>query len=139
MRPGRLILGAAGLAALGFGVAGLLTDDGVRLVGVVPFLAGLVVVHDLVLMPIAIGIGILLARSLPAWARPFVQGGLFVSAAVTAFALPFVVGAGRTADNPSRFPRPYGLGLGATLAAVWLLVAALVLRARSRRSTVDAS
>jgi hypothetical protein len=139
MRPARLILGAAGLAALGFGLTGLLTDDGVRLVGVVPFLVGLVLLHDLVLLPVAIGIGVLLARYLPVWARPFVQGGLFVSAAVTAFALPFVIGAGRTADNPSRFPRPYGLGLAATLAVVWLVVAGLVLRARPRRSTVDAS
>jgi hypothetical protein len=133
------LLGALGLAALAFGVTGLLTDDGVRLVGVVPFLAGLALVHDLVLMPVAIAIGALLVRYLPAWARPFVQGGLFVSAAVTAFALPFVIGAGRTADNPSRFPRPYGLGLAATLAVVWLVVAGLTLRARPRRSTVDPS
>jgi hypothetical protein len=133
----RVVLGALGLAALAFGVTGLLTDDGVRLVGVVPFLAGLVLIHDLVLMPVAIGIGALLIRFLPTWARPFVQGGLFVSAAVTAFALPFVIGAGRTADNPSRFPRPYGLGLAATLVVVWLVVAGLMLRARPRRSTVD--
>jgi hypothetical protein len=124
-----MTLGAIGLAAIGYAVGGLLTDDGVHLVGVLTFLVGLTIAHDLVLMPVAIGVGALVTRYISARYRPYVQGGLWVSAAVTAFALPFVIGAGRIPDNPSKLPRPYGAGLAVTLGVVWLVVAILALRA----------
>jgi hypothetical protein len=128
----RVLLGAAGLAAMGFAGYGLVTDDGVRLVGVVPFLLGLVVAHDLILMPVAIGVGVLVLRYVPPWGRSSIQGGLFVSAVVFAFALPFLIGAGRPPDNPSKFPLNYGLGLAIVLGAIWLAAAGLALRARRK-------
>jgi hypothetical protein len=137
VRTIRVILGAVGLAVIAYAITGLLTDDGVRVLGVLTFMVGLVVAHDLVVMPIALGIGALATRFVPAWGRPFVHGGLWVSAAVTAFALPFVIGAGRTADNPSKLPRPYGEGLAITLGLTWLIVAVLVLRAKQRRRTLS--
>jgi hypothetical protein len=84
-------------------------------------------------MPVAIGIGALVTRYVSARFRPYVQGGLWVSAAVTAFAFPFVVGAGRIPDNPSKLPRPYSAALAVTMAVVWLVVAILALRAARHR------
>jgi hypothetical protein len=130
----RVLVGAVGLAAMGFSAYGLLTDDGVRLAGVLPFLVGLVVAHDLVLMPLAIGVGVLVLRYVPWWGRSSVQGGLFASAVVFAFTLPFLIGAGRTSDNPSKFPLNYWLGLTIVLGVIWLVAAGLALRARTRRT-----
>jgi hypothetical protein len=126
-----VLLGGVGLAAMAYAASGLLTDDGVHLVGVLEFLVALVVAHDLILMPVAIGVGVLVFRYVPAWARSSVQGGLFASAVVSAFALPFVIGAGRTPDNPSKLPLPYGLGLAIVLAVSWLAAAAFALWMRA--------
>ena len=130
MRATRIMVGAIGLAVIGYAIVGLFTDDGVRIAGVLPLLVGLVIAHDLILMPIAIGLGALATRYVPAWCRRLVQGGLWVSAAVTAFALPFIIGAGRVPDNPSKLPRPYGAGLAITLGVIWLVVAGLAARTR---------
>lgn len=138
MRAARLVLGAAGLAGMAYAVRGLLTDDGVRLIGVGEFLLGVLVAHDLILVPLAIVVGLVVVRFVPAWARASVQGGLFASAVVTAFSLPFVIGAGRAADNPSKLPLNYGRGLLIVLAVIWLVVAALSVRNR-RRITVPAN
>jgi hypothetical protein len=128
----RVLLGTVGLAGMAYAVHGLLTDDGVRLIGVLEFLVGVVVAHDLILVPVAIGVGVLVVRCVPAWARASVQGGLFASAIISVFALPFVVGAGRLPDNPSKLPLNYGLGLVIVLAVIWLVSAALTLRAWRR-------
>jgi len=116
-------LGGLGLAAMAFAIHGALTDDGEHLSGHLAFLFGVLVADDLILLPMAIGVGWLLTRYLPAWARGGVQVGLFISAIVTAVAFPFVLGAGRLADNPSKFPRDYGHGLLIVLAVVWLGIA----------------
>jgi hypothetical protein len=108
---------------MAFAVHGALTDDGEHLGGHLFFLAIVVFTHELVLLPAALGIGWLLSRHLPGWARAGTQVGLFVSAVVTAVSFPFVLGAGRLPDNPSKFPRNYGHGLLVVLGVVWLAVA----------------
>jgi hypothetical protein len=134
MRWIRLGLGALGLAGMGYAVRGALFDDGEHLLGHLLFLVTVLVWNDLVLLPSAIGVGWLVVRYLPPWARGGVQGGLFISAVVTAVAFPFVLGAGRLPDNQSKFPRDYGLGLLIVLGVVWLAVLLRLGRARLRRS-----
>jgi hypothetical protein len=128
----RLTLVAAGLAAIGYGAYGSFVEDGQHLAGHLLFLVEVLAAHDLVLIPIVIGVGWLLVRFLPRWARAGVQGGLYASAAVTALAFPFVLGVGELPDNPSKFPLNYARGLLIVLAVIWLTVAALLLRARAR-------
>ena len=123
MRWLRYGLGGLGLAAMAFAVHGALTDNGEHLSGHLAFLIGVLIADDLILLPLAIGVGWLLARYLPTWTRGSVQVGLFISAIVTAVSFPFVLGAGRLADNPSKFPRDYGQGLLIVLGVVWLGVA----------------
>lgn len=90
-------------------------------------------VHDLVVAPLAIAVGVVTGRLLPSRARPVVQVALLVSAVVALFSVPFVAGWGRPADNLSILPRNYGRGLVVVLSLVWA-VAAVVLFRRLRRA-----
>jgi hypothetical protein len=58
----RRALIAAGTLVMGYAVVGALTDPEIRLVGVLIFLAAVLVAHDAVLLPVMIGVGALLGR-----------------------------------------------------------------------------
>lgn len=120
MSAARIVLAAAGLALLGYGLHGWLTEQPGEIPGRVVFLAAGVAAHDFVALPLVLAAGALTARFVPPAARVPVQAALAVSAVVSVVALPFVIGAGRIADNPSAFPRAYGPGLLSVLAVVWL-------------------
>jgi hypothetical protein len=85
-------------------------------------------------MPAAIGVGVLVARVAPAWARGPVHAALYASAVLTFVALPFLIGAGRRQDDPSALPLHYGRGLLVLLAAVWVVAAITAAYRWSRRS-----
>jgi len=137
----RWVLGGVGLAAIGYAVAGAATDTGIDPVGHLTFLATVLIGHDLILMPAAIGVGALVARYAPAWARGPAHAALYASAVLTFVALPFVIGAGRRPDDPSALPLHYGRGLLLVLAAVWVVaaVAAAHGRRRARRPATTGS
>jgi hypothetical protein len=118
------VLYAVGAAAAGWGVVSLVTAGGVPL-GELRFGLAVLLGHDALLAPVAIGVGALVARWVPGRARAYVQAGLLVSAVVTLVALPFVIGAGRQPDEPSSLPLDYGRGLLVALAAVWVGVGAM--------------
>jgi hypothetical protein len=128
----RWVLGSAGLAAIGYAVAGAATDTGINPVGHLAFLATVLIGHDVILMPIAIGVSALVTRYGPTWARGPAQFALFASAILTFVALPFVIGAGRRPDDPSALPLHYGRGLLVMLGIVWLAAAAIAVRQRRR-------
>lgn len=119
----RILLALAGLAAIGYAVAGAVTAKGLPLGGAVLFLGAMVIGHDLFLLPLAILIGALVARRLPAPAAAWVQGGLFATAVVVFIATPMVLAPGRTTDNPTRLPLNYERGVLLVLAVIWLTVA----------------
>jgi hypothetical protein len=132
----RWVVGALGLAMIGYAVAGAATDTGVNPVGHLVFLATVLIGHDLILMPVALGVGALIARFAPVWARWPAQLALYASAILAFVALPFVIGAGRRPDDPSALPLDYGRGLLILLAVVWVaagLTAAWRWRARPHR------
>ena len=129
----RWVLGAAGLAAIGYALAGAATDTGINPVGHLAFLAAVLIGHDMILMPVAIGVSALVTRFAPTWARGPAQFALFASAVLTFVALPFVIGAGRRPDNPSALPLHYGPGLLVMLGTVWLAATAIAI-GRHRRA-----
>ena len=98
------------------------------------WVVGLALVHDLVVAPLTIAVGVATARVLPPSVRSVVQAAVIVSAVVAAFSVPFVAGWGRLANNPSVLPRNYAGGLAAVLAVVWVVAAAAVVRRLRRRS-----
>jgi hypothetical protein len=90
-------------------------------------LIGLDLVHDLLLAPVVILAGYGLTRLVPARVRPPVTAGLFVSGVVLLYSYPLIRGFGRFADfNSSRLPNNYATGLLLVLAAVWAVIAVLV-------------
>jgi hypothetical protein len=120
----RRALIALGAAVMAFAVAGALTDDDVRPVGVLGFLAGVLVWHDLLLMPAVIGVGALIGRFVPVPARTVVRVVAICSLVVLVVALPLTVGAG---------DRPYGWGLVLVLALLWSSALGVVVTRRVRR------
>ena len=127
LRRALVLLGGGAMA---YAVVGVLTDRDARPVGHVLFLAGVLVAHDAVLMPAAIGVGVLIGRFVPRGIRVTARVAAFVTATVLVIAVPLALGMGKRPDTPSALPLHYGRGLVVTLLLVWTvaLAAALVHR-----------
>ena len=129
----RLLLGALGVAVTAYGGWLLLQEDLSDLVHTAVWLAGGVVLHDFVLVPLTLLLGLVLVRLLPANLRAPVAGGLVVLGTVTLMAVPVLGGWGANADNPTILDRNYPVGwlvvAGVTMLVV---VVTIVLRAGGR-------
>ena len=108
-----------------------------RLVPWLKYFVGAVAVHDLLIAPLVIVVGIVLARLVTARLRPYVISGLFVSGVVLLVGIPLVLGKGLRSDNPSIHPLDYTRGLVVTLAGVWIGVVVVALVRELRRSDTD--
>ena len=133
----RVLLGALGVAVAAYG-AWLLLQEGADnswadLVDTAVWLAGGVVLHDFVLVPLTLLLGLALIRLLPENLRAPVAGGLVVLGTVTLMAVPVLGGWGANADNPTILDRNYRVGwlvvAGVTMLVV---VVTIVLRAGGR-------
>jgi len=78
------------------------------------------VIHDSIVVPVALGVGWLVVRFAPRVAKAPVQAGLFLSAIVVAASYPALRGYGRIASNPTYLPRHYGTGLAVALGGIWV-------------------
>ncbi len=152
MRTGaglRLLLGVGGAAMLAYGALGLLSAaPATAPVHTALWLAGGVLAHDLLVVPAVAGVGWLLVRLVPAWARPPVQGGLVVAAVLVLVSLPAVLRQGAPGGYPSLLPQDYRANLAGLLLAVAAGTAVLVAwqgvrrrrsRVRKRRDPADQS
>lgn len=134
MRPYRIALCVAGGLLLAFGLLRLVTKlDPPDLWVLLLWLVVAVVLHDCVVAPLTVGVGVTLTR-VPARARRYLQGALVVGALVTVVAVPLI---GRRGTQPSvkaLLLRDYAgnlaLVLGLVAAVALLLHAARVLRER---------
>ena len=118
----RLLIGLLGVAATAYGAWLLLTEaiDGWGdLVDVAVWLAAGVVLHDFVLVPLTLAVGLALTSLLPASRRAPVAAGLVVLGTLTLVAVPVLGGWGANADNPTILDRDYAAG--------WLVLAAVIL------------
>ncbi|RKE23002.1 hypothetical protein [Streptomyces sp. TLI_171] len=128
MRVVRVTLALGGLALLGCGLVGLLTDPYVtEPLPVLLWAAGLVVVHDGLWLPLVCAVGAAAVR------RPLLRGWLLVAAAVSTVAVPAVLRSGDDRGNPTLLPLPYLRNWLLFLAATALAAALLALAARVRR------
>ncbi|WP_436791954.1 hypothetical protein [Yinghuangia sp. YIM S10712] len=126
VRVFRLLLGAIGLAAMGYGVAGLLDEpDYVDRWGVLRWLVAGLLLHDFVFAVAVFAIAWLVMRVRPGvgprpWVRRTVLGGLTAGTAATLIALPALLRP-EPPPNPSVLPLDYERNL----AVVWGVVAAV--------------
>ncbi|MFI2369335.1 hypothetical protein [Streptomyces sp. NPDC018833] len=116
----RLLTGAVGLALMGVGASLLVNGGQIRDVAL--WLAGAIVIHDGIVAPLVLGVGLLVA-GLPA--RGTVRGALITAGCLTLVALPVLLRPG-TPRNTSVLPLDYPRNWLLTLAAVALATAALV-------------
>jgi hypothetical protein len=115
-----------GAGFMAFGVHTLLRTRAVAPVGhVVPWLVGLLVLHDGVIT-IAVGVaGWALTRWLPDWISGPVRGALALSVLVLVFSAPLWRRYGIDPANPSRLPLNYAPAVLTVLGLVWLVAAAV--------------
>lgn len=135
MRAARVVLGLAGVAAAAWGVALLVPQGfGAPLRSLLAFLVGGVLVHDLVLAPLTVLLGVALTRLVPRGRRAPVALAFLVWATLTVAVANVLSGQGGRPDNPSLLNRPYveaWLALTAVLGLVGLVLV-LVRRDRGR-------
>lgn len=127
----RYAVGGLGLVLIGIGAWRVAEQP--DLVGVLVWLAGAVVLHDGIIAPLVLGVGLLLVgRS----QRGLVRGALIVGGALVFVTLPLLLRPG-AAPNPSALPLPYGRNLAVVLAVVAAVAGAIALvrwwRARPQR------
>ena len=122
------ITAAIGWAVIGWGVFGIFSNSlDTRPANLAKFVVGGALLHDLLIAPVVILAGVLLARSVPARARGPVQAALVVSAIVALFAWPLVRAYGLAANNPTSLPHNYGRNLLVILGLVWAVAAGAIL------------
>ena len=135
MRATRVLLGTAGIVMVLVGAYHLYdisTRGASRVVSIAVWTVGGVAVHDAVIAPLVVLVGVLLVPRLPSWARAPVTAGLIVLLSVTLLAIPVIGRFGARPDVPSLLDRPYGLlWLAFALVVTVAVVAASLLRRRS--------
>lgn len=126
------ISAAAGWAVIAWGLRGIFQHSlDTRPGNLARFVVGGVLLHDLLVAPVVILAGVLLARVVRGRARGVVQAALAVSGMVALFSYPLVRGYGLAANNPTSLPHNYTANLLVVLGVVWALAAtAVILRLR---------
>jgi hypothetical protein len=118
---------AVGWGVIAWGVVGILSNSlDTRPANLARFVVGGALLHDLLVAPLTILAGVLVARAVPARARGPVQAALAVSVIVALFAYPLVRAYGLAANNPTSLPHNYGLNLAIVLSVVWAVAAGAV-------------
>lgn len=130
------ISAAAGWAVIAWGLRGIFQHSlETRPSNLAKFVVGGALLHDLLVAPLIILAGVLLARAVPGRARAVVQGALAVTGIVALFSYPLVRAYGLAANNPTSLPRNYTANLLVVLGVVWAIAAGLVIaRMRSAKA-----
>jgi len=129
----RLLLGVLGFAAAAYGAWSLLGEGFADVVTTAIWLAGGVVLHDFVLVPLTLAVCWLGARVLPAGRRAPVAAGTVVLGTLTLLAVPVLGGWGANGDNATILGRDYATGwlVVATLTSAGVLVGLVTSRRRA--------
>ncbi|AXT86616.1 hypothetical protein C6I20_16540 [Aeromicrobium sp. A1-2] len=106
----RAIRGALLLTGVGFGLWGLwlmrdFTSE--QLVSIGIWFGGAVVLHDAILAPITVVLGVIVARHLPGHFRAATGTAFLIWATLTVVFIPVLGGQGGSPDNATILGRPY--------------------------------
>ncbi|MGV8964895.1 MAG: hypothetical protein ACOH2F_01330 [Cellulomonas sp.] len=136
MRRLRLALVAAGVLLLLYGGARLVAEVPEALPGLLLWMVGIVVIHDGLLSPLVVGIGWLLAKTVPPRGRRYLQAALLVGGLITIIAIPLIARRGTQPPAKALLLQNYSTNLAILLGLVAALnlAAYLIAAARDRRS-----
>ena len=131
-----MALGGLGVAGIVWG-AWLLRDDGFdRLRSTALWLAGVVVLHDAVLAPLVVAMGVVAVKVLPRHHRAVAAVAFLVWGGLTLAVANVLSGVGGKPDMDSLLHRPYvSSWLALTGTALAVAVASLVMMRRRHRTT----
>lgn len=128
--------GVGGLGLVLIGIGAWRVADQPDPLGVLVWLAGAVVLHDGIIAPLVLAVGLLLVGRHD---RRVLRGALVVAGSLVLITLPLLVRPGEP-PNPSALPLPYGRNLVIVLAAVAVVAGVVILvrrRGRRQRGTDD--
>ena len=110
---------AAGWMLIAWGLRGVMAHRiDTRPGQLLRFFATGLAAHDLLLAPVVLAAGIIVARTVPSRWRSPVQAALFIAGTAALYAYPLVRGFGHRLHNPTSLPRNYGTGLVIVVAVV---------------------
>lgn len=137
----RIAFAVAGGLLLALGLFRLVTElDLGDLVALLLWLVVAVLLHDALIAPLTVGVGVVLTR-LPARGRRYVQGALIVAALVTVIAIPLIARPGTPPVVKTLLLRDYAgnlaILLGLVVGVSLVLYALRVLR--DQRTALDAA
>ncbi len=119
MKAWRIILVVAGVLTIGYGGFRFLTEIPLpNLIALAFWLGGAILVHDGVLSPAVVGIGVLLRRSVPDRARRHLQFALITAGLVTVVAVPMIYLRGSQPSVKALLLRDYGANLTVIIAII---------------------
>lgn len=124
MTAWRLAFAIPGLAALAYAATRLWDVPADAWGSVLTWLAGGVLLHDALLAPIVVGLGVVASQWLPAPWRPPAVVALVCWGSLTLAAIPVLYGGGVRPDNPTLLDRSYVASWWIGCATVLVLVVA---------------
>lgn len=131
--PGLWLGLALGLPIIGWGIRGVLIDSAdTHPAELGRWIIGAALVHDTLVVPIALAVAVVARRIVPPPAWPPIRWALATTGVLALVAWPFVRGYGQRPGNPSLLPRDYPTGVAITLAIVWTIAVGLALIAQLR-------
>ncbi len=136
MRTIRAVMMVSGVGLAAFGVAMLVGNGWSENVAIVWWLGGGVVLHDAILAPATIILGLVVMPLLPQWARVPVTVGTVVLGSVTLLAVPVLGRFGSRPGAPTLLDRNY---VGGWFVFAGIVVVAVVFAAVRRRVSLGTS
>ena len=138
----RTILVAVGVLIIGFGAYTLhATVRPTSLRGLGIWILAAIILHDVVLAPFVVGVGVLLrrvGRVLPAWTLVTVQSAVALAAVLAAVVLPEIDAKHHVQRNPTVVPFDYSMRLGVVegvLAVIVVVVLVVGISVSGRRTS----
>ncbi|ROP61335.1 hypothetical protein [Curtobacterium sp. PhB115] len=144
MKAARIVLVVVGVLVIAFGAYVLVTSVRPnRIVGLATWLLGAVILHDAILSPFVVGVGLLLrraGRALRVWVLVVVQVAIVLGSVLALVVLPEIAAKHHGQKNPTILPFDYGTRLllveGVLLLVVVAVLVVGVVRARRRSAGV---
>jgi hypothetical protein len=122
MLVGRVVAIGSGVVLATYGAVRLLTDvPGASLLRLAVWLAGAVVLSDLVISPLVVAVGVALRRWLPDRGRRYLQAFLIMAAMITVVAAPLIYRQGSAPPEKALLNQDFGLNLAILLGLAALL------------------